>query len=54
MTRLGWKKGDTRVTKAGKMFKQDSDYMKNTIKSRYKLGGKSATHSGEVNFPSKV
>ena len=41
---LGWKpKGDHRVTKAGKMYKQDSDYMKNTIKSRYKFGGKSAT-----------
>ena len=42
---LSWKKANTRVTKGGKMYKQDSDYMKNTIKSRYKLGGKSATES---------
>lgn len=40
---LGWKKPVDRITKAGKMYKQDSDYMKNTIKSRYKLSGKSAT-----------
>ena len=42
---LGWKKPVDRITKAGKMYKQDSDYMKNTIKSRYKLSGKSATES---------
>ena len=43
---LGWKKGNqNRVTKAGKLFKQDSDFMKNTIKSRYRLGGRSATES---------
>lgn len=40
---LGWKKPVDRMTKAGKMYKQDSDYRKNTIKSRYKLSGKSAT-----------
>lgn len=40
---LGWKSPVHRQTKAGKMYKQDSDYRKNTIKSRYKLSGKSAT-----------
>lgn len=40
---LSWKKPVDRITKAGKMYKQDSDYLKNTIKSRYKLSGKSAT-----------
>jgi hypothetical protein len=40
---LGWKKPVDRITKAGKMYKQDSDYMKNTIKARYKNSGKSAT-----------
>ncbi len=40
---LGWKRPVDRQTKAGKMYKQDSDYRKNTIKSRYALGGKSAT-----------
>jgi hypothetical protein len=40
---LGWKKPADRITKAGKMYKQDSDYRKNTIKSRYKLSGRSAT-----------
>jgi phage terminase small subunit len=46
---LDWKsiKGDNRVTKAGKLFKQDSDYMKNAMKSRYKLSGKSATEGVE-------
>ncbi len=44
---LGWKKPVDRITKAGKMYKQDSDYMKNTIKSRYKLSGKSATEDVE-------
>ena len=44
---LGWKKPADRITKAGKMYKQDSDYMKNTIKSRYKLSGKSATEGVE-------
>jgi hypothetical protein len=40
---LGWRKPIDRQTKAGKMFKQDSDYRKNMVKSRYKLSGKSAT-----------
>jgi hypothetical protein len=40
---MSWKKPVDRQTKAGKMYKQDSDYRKNTIKSRYKLSGKSAT-----------
>ena len=40
---LGWKKPVDRITKAGKMYKQDSDFLKNTIKSRYRLGGRSAT-----------
>lgn len=44
---LGWKKPVDRITKAGKMYKQDSDFRKNTIKSRYKLSGKSATESVE-------
>ena len=42
---LGWRKPIDRQTKAGKMFKQDSDYRKNMVKSRYKLSGKSATES---------
>lgn len=42
---LSWKKPVDRMTKAGKMHKQDSDFMKNTIKSRYNLSGKSATES---------
>jgi hypothetical protein len=42
---LGWRKPIGRQTKAGKMFKQDSDYRKNMVKSRYKLSGKSATES---------
>lgn len=46
---LGWKKPIDRQTKAGKMYKQDSDYRKNTIKSRYRLGGKSATQE-EVGY----
>jgi hypothetical protein len=34
---LSWKKGNNhRLTKAGKLFKQDNDYMKNTIKSSRK------------------
>lgn len=44
---LGWKKPVDRITKAGKMYKQDSDYMKNTIRSRYELSGKSATEDVE-------
>lgn len=46
---LAWKtrKGPNRVTKAGKLFKQDSDYTKNTIKSRYQHSGKSATEGVE-------
>ena len=40
---LGWKKPVDRITKSGKMYKQDSDFLKNTIKSRYRLGGRSAT-----------
>lgn len=50
---LGWKKPVDRITKAGKMYKQDSDYMKNTIKARYKNSGKSATEGvaeGDDNF----
>ena len=42
---LSWKQPANRITKAGKMYKQDSDYRKNMIKSRYKLRGKSATES---------
>lgn len=45
---LGWKKPVDRMTKAGKMYKQDSDFRKNTIKSRYKLSGRSST-SEETN-----
>jgi hypothetical protein len=42
---LSWKQPvDTdRITKKGKMYKQDSDYRKNMIKSRYKFSGRSAT-----------
>lgn len=40
---LSWKKPVDRITKAGKMYKQDSDYLKNTIKARYRNSGKSAT-----------
>jgi len=40
---MSWKNPIDRQTKAGKMYKQDSDYRKNTIKSRYRLSGKSAT-----------
>ena len=40
---MSWRKPIDRQTKAGKMYKQDSDFRKNTIKSRYRLGGKSAT-----------
>jgi hypothetical protein len=40
---MSWKEPVDRITKGGKMYKQDSDFRKNTIKSRYKLGGKSAT-----------
>ena len=40
---MSWRKPIDRQTKAGKMYKQDSDYRKNTIKSRYRLSGKSAT-----------
>ncbi len=39
---MSWKTPVDRQTKAGKMYKQDSDYRKNTIKSRYRLSGKSA------------
>ena len=51
---LAWKtyRGKNRVTKGGKLFKQDSDYLKNTIKSRYKLSGKSATEGvAEADMP---
>jgi len=40
---MSWRKPIDRQTKAGKMYKQDSDYRKNTIKSRYRLSGKSVT-----------
>ena len=48
---LTLKKPIDRITKAGKMYKQDSDYMKNTIKSRYALGGKSATEGSVPTAP---
>jgi hypothetical protein len=52
---LGWRKPIDRQTKAGKMFKQDSDYRKNMVKSRYKLSGKSATESvAEGGMPASV
>ena len=41
--KMDWRKPVDRVTKAGKMYKQDSDFRKNTIKSRYNLSGKSVT-----------
>jgi hypothetical protein len=40
---LRWKTPVDRQTKAGKMYQQDSDYRKNTIRSRYNLSGKSST-----------
>lgn len=52
---LGWRTPIDRQTKAGKMFKQDSDYRKNMVKSRYKLSGKSATESvAEGGMPASV
>tara|TARA_R110000868_G_scaffold87897_1_gene245438 strand:- start:428 stop:2584 length:2157 start_codon:yes stop_codon:yes gene_type:complete len=51
---MDWREPVDRVTKAGKMYKQDSDYRKNTIKSRYRLSGKSATEgvaAGETSTP---
>lgn len=48
---MSWRKPIDRQTKAGKMYKQDSDFRKNTIKSRYKLSGKSSTHRTDVNLP---
>lgn len=42
---LSWKTPVDRITKGGKMYKQDSDFRKNTINSRYRLRGKSATES---------
>ena len=39
---LSWKKPVDRITKGGKMYKQDSDFRKNTISSRYRLNNKSA------------
>jgi hypothetical protein len=54
---LAWKKPVDRITKAGKMYKQDSDFRKNTIKSRYDLHDKSAiesmTESSEQEKPIK-
>ncbi len=54
---LSWKKPVDRQTKAGKMYKQDSDYRKNTIKSRYSLSGKSSTQeestSNEISINGK-
>jgi hypothetical protein len=40
---LSWKKPVDRQTKAGKLYKQDSDFRKNIIKSRYKNRGRSST-----------
>lgn len=40
---MSWREPIARQTKAGKMYKQDSDFRKNGIKSRYRLSGKSAT-----------
>jgi hypothetical protein len=42
---LSWKQpvDPDRITKKGKMYKQDSNYRKNTIKSRYNLSGRSST-----------
>jgi hypothetical protein len=40
---MSWRKPIDRQTKAGKMYKQDSDYRKNTIKSRYANSGRSVT-----------
>jgi len=37
---MRWKEPIGRITKAGKMFKQDSDYRKNTLKSRLRNTGK--------------
>jgi hypothetical protein len=52
---MRWRKPIDRQTKAGKMYKQDSDYRKNTIKSRYRLSGKSATEGvAEGSNPEKV
>jgi hypothetical protein len=54
---MSWRKPVDRQTKAGKMYKQDSDYRKNTIKARYRNSGKSATEGvveGDVvPFPKK-
>jgi hypothetical protein len=48
---LKWKEPINRQTKAGKMYKQDSDYRKNNIKDRYRHSGRSSTHRGDVNLP---
>jgi hypothetical protein len=37
---MRWKDPIDRITKAGKMYKQDSDYRKNTLKSRLRNAGK--------------
>jgi hypothetical protein len=37
---MRWKDPIDRITKAGKMYKQDSDYRKNTLKSRLRRAGK--------------
>jgi hypothetical protein len=44
---MSWKKPIDRQTKAGKMYKQDSDYRKNTIKARFKNRGSSAIEGVE-------
>jgi hypothetical protein len=44
---MSWKKPIDRQTKAGKMYKQDSDYRKNTIKARFNNRGSSAIEGVE-------
>lgn len=44
---MSWKKPVDRITKAGKMYKQDSDFRKNTIKARFNNRGSSAIESVE-------
>lgn len=39
---LSWKEPVNRITKAGKLYKQDSDFRKNTIASRFRNAGKSS------------
>ena len=44
---MSWRKPIDRQTKAGKMYKQDSDYRKNTIKARFNNRGSSAIEGVE-------